>query len=508
MDFTLTPKHVYTADEAICATHEQPVDLDFTLPDYCEDVEKILKCTVNPEIYSTNLSGGQLSVEGSSVIRILYSSKDKKILRCAEQSIPFQSTFNISTDSDEFATYVKAETQYANCKAVSKRRLMVHGAVIIKVKVKQKKASKLYLPDESKELQTLMKTTKISELTSLQSEAFSVNESIMTDNNIPVSTILRTELNSILSDVTAIGNRMIIKGELTFSMLYSSEQHSDVPQQFTYVFPFTHNMQCPEGEKAHVKEIDLSVMSYDYKLKSDITTDSPVVVLDAKLCATVACRVEKEVSYISDAYSTTSDTTLEYTKLKVDTDVHPKISSFMCKSLVNVSDASISRILDIFCDSVTVTPTVTDKLRLTGKANFCILALDENSELVYLERSIDIDNEEPLSMLYTGFSDVSSMVKSISFRLTDAESLELRAEILVYIKLLKTDNILAVSKIIDSGVSVRDESCALTLYFAESDESVWDIAKRYKTDRNALIKENDITGDRLPEKMLLLIPEP
>ncbi len=508
MDFTLTPKPVYTADDAICDSHELPVDLDFTLPDYCADVEKILKCTVSPEVYSTNFSGGQLSVEGSSVVRILYCSQDKKTLRCAEQSIPFQSTFNLSSDSDEYAVSIKAETQYVNCKAVSKRRLMVHGAATIKVKLRQKKATRIYEPEDSKELQTLMKSTKISELLSLQSEVFSVSESIATDSKIPVSTILRTELNCILTDATAVGNRMIIKGELTFSMLYASDQSSELPQQFTYVFPFTHNMQCPEGEKSDIREIDLSIMNYDYKLKSDITTDSPVVVLDAKLSASLACRKETEVSYISDAYSTFTNTTLEYTRLKVDTAVHPKITSLMCKSSVSLSDVEVSRVLDVFCDSVTVTPTAGDKLKLTGKANFCILALDSNSEIIYLERSIDINHDETLSMLYTGVSDVSSLVKSISYRLTDAENLELRAEILVFTKLVKTENLQAVSEITDIGKCIRDESCALTLYFAEADESVWDIAKRYKTDRNALVKENDITGEFLPDKMLLLIPEP
>ena len=399
MDFTLTPKPVYTAAEAISATAEQAIDLDFTLPDYCADVEKIFKCTVTPEVYSTNLSGGQLSVEGSSVIRILYCSTDKKILRCAEQTIPFQSTFNLNTDSDEHSVCVRAELQYVNCKAVSKRRIMVHGAAGIKVKVLQKQAAQIFEASDSTDLQTLIKKVKVSELMSLQSEVFSITESINTDNKVPVSSILRSELNCVLADATAIGNRLIIKGELTYSMLYSSEQSAELPQQFTYVFPFTHNMQCPDGEKADVRDVDISIMCYDYKLKSDITSENPIIVLDAKLSASVACRKEKEVSYICDAYSTASDTKLEFTKLTIDTAVHPHITNIMSKSAVSIAEASVSRILDIFCDSVSVKPLVTDKLKFSGKANFCILALDTNSEITYLERSVDINHEESLDYI-------------------------------------------------------------------------------------------------------------
>ena len=39
---------------------EQLTDVDLTLPDYCPDIEKILKCTLVPQIQTKSLSGGQL----------------------------------------------------------------------------------------------------------------------------------------------------------------------------------------------------------------------------------------------------------------------------------------------------------------------------------------------------------------------------------------------------------------------------------------------------------------
>ena len=39
---------------------EIPLDIDFTLPDYSPDVQKILKCLIKPNINSRNISGGQI----------------------------------------------------------------------------------------------------------------------------------------------------------------------------------------------------------------------------------------------------------------------------------------------------------------------------------------------------------------------------------------------------------------------------------------------------------------
>lgn len=38
---------------------ECPVDTEYTLPDYCADIQKILKCIVTPEVTSVSAAGGQ-----------------------------------------------------------------------------------------------------------------------------------------------------------------------------------------------------------------------------------------------------------------------------------------------------------------------------------------------------------------------------------------------------------------------------------------------------------------
>lgn len=507
MDFTLTPEPVYFAEDALSVTREQPVDLDFTLPDYCADVEKIFKCTVTPEVYSTNSGGGQLTVEGASLVRILYCSVDKKTLKCAEQTLPFSASFNLNSDATDFITSVKAKTEYVNCKAVSPRRLMIHGCVTLKVKVSEKKPSNLYLPPECGELQTDLRKTKVSELMSLQSEVFSVAESISVNSKNPVTTIMRSEVKTVLTDVSAVGNRLLLKGELTLCMLYCTEHTGELPEQFTYVCPFVHNMDCPDAQDSIVREIDLTLMSHDIKLKTDITGDNPLAILEAKLCASVACRKETEVTYISDAYSTICETELEYTPVTIETSVLPKITNLMSKSTINLGENKISRVIDIFCDNVNIKPYVSDKLKLSGKANFCILALDENSELTYIERSIEIDNTEPLSDSFTSCDNITAMIKSVSYRLADNNNMELRAELLVLAKLTKTENIQAVMSVTDCGESCDKDDCALTLYFADEGESIWDIAKRYRTDKRALCIENNLSQKELTDKMLLLIPK-
>ena len=68
-------------------------------------------------------------------------------------------------------------------------------------------------------------------------------------------------------------------------------------------------------------------------------------------------------------------------------------------------------------------------------------------------------------------------------------------------------------KLITTELSVNKErvktikTASLTIYFAESGEAVWDIAEKYNTTVDAVMRENHITEPHIKEKCRLLIPK-
>ena len=54
--------------------------------------------------------------------------------------------------------------------------------------------------------------------------------------------------------------------------------------------------------------------------------------------------------------------------------------------------------------------------------------------------------------------------------------------------------------------SKAQQDAALTLYFCSKDESLWDIAKKYNTTKEAIQTENSIAGDVTEKEDMILIP--
>ena len=74
MEYHLNKRSVSQRRNALDTASEQSVDFDLTLPDYCPDIERILSCTLDPNIYIANVSGDLADIleltlkEGDSVI--------------------------------------------------------------------------------------------------------------------------------------------------------------------------------------------------------------------------------------------------------------------------------------------------------------------------------------------------------------------------------------------------------------------------------------------------------
>ena len=122
---------------------EIPLDIDFTLTDYCPDVQKIIKCLIKPNINSRNISGGQINIEGTAQIKILYIDADAQILRCCENSVPFSGSIDIKNNPENAILHTFIKTEYINCRAVSPRKIDLHGALSICSKVYEKSISEI-----------------------------------------------------------------------------------------------------------------------------------------------------------------------------------------------------------------------------------------------------------------------------------------------------------------------------------------------------------------------------
>ena len=135
MDFQTEKESFCSLRELFSGSSEQPIDLDVTLPDYCPDISRILKCQVMPQITSRQIVGDRLNVEGSSLIRLLYVDEEGKGVRNCELTSAFSATFNLKQTPEQPIVFTSVRVDFINCRAITKRRIDLHGAFTVFARV-------------------------------------------------------------------------------------------------------------------------------------------------------------------------------------------------------------------------------------------------------------------------------------------------------------------------------------------------------------------------------------
>lgn len=486
---------------------EQLADVDLTLPDYCPDIEKILKCTLTPKIQSKSLSGGQLQVEGFCVVNVMYVESINKTIRCCEQSVNFSQNFSVKDAGDSPVIMTKTKSEYINCRALSPRRLVMHGAFSLYAKVIASEQTQLYSSDNP-DLETLGYNAKCADLRSLCQENFSVSEELSVADKPTIESILHSDLSVGVTDAKAVTGKLMLNGEINLRLFYLTDVQTGETGKIDYILPFNQIIDCKGIDENTINCITCEVMSYDIRLKNDMLSDKPAIALDVKLCVTEEGYIVNEEKIITDAYSVKCASEPKFKKLSICEEVVPINESHMQKMEIGIDNGKISKVIDIYADHITAEAAFdNDELKINGKLMICMLALDEDGTPMFIERTSDFSHGLSFGDC-NGVSSLSARAASISYRLADDSTAEIRCEIKFGGCAVCRNSVTAVCETeIFEDRPIKSDGCALTLYYADKGERLWDIAKSHNTRLNMLMNENSTDCECLDSPQMLLIPK-
>ena len=105
-------------------------------------------------------------------------------------------------------------------------------------------------------------------------------------------------------------------------------------------------------------------------------------------------------------------------------------------------------------------------------------------------------------------ADIKLSPVSCSYNLASDNNVEVKAEVKICGCAENTIILNGITEISldDSEPLKRNNNYALKLYFADENEDLWEIAKKYGTSVSAIIEENEIEDDTVSGSGMILIP--
>ncbi len=505
MDLQTSRQTIAISDVILDSFLEQGVECDMILPDYCPDVVKILKCSVTPVILSTQLSGNKVEAEGAASIRLYYLAEGGT-LHCYEQKYPFEKAAELKETPLRPVAEASAVLDYVNCRAMSQRRVDIRGAVTVHLRVEGQKEQSIISAAQGDGVCLRSRQFPVTRLIGSASRQFTLREELDPVPGSPaMEAILHTFGCAALTEYKVISGKIIAKGELRLQILYRPQQEgegSSLPLSMDYRLPISQILDVDGAEEGNLCEVFFEPGDIIVTLKNEGAPGEEKISLSALMFAKARVYENLEVSLADDCYSTQYACTYNAAPLRLEQSTAMVDDRRQQRASMELPEEAAGEILALWGDISAVT---LNEEGLSAQLDLHLLACDGEGVPVYFERSLELP--APIT-LQPGeeMADPRIQLEELGYT-RSGNHLELSCDLRVTCRRNISHIFSAIQEItVDETHPKPPRTAALTIFFARKGESLWEIARQYSTSIDAIMEENTLSEDVLPENRMLMIP--
>ena len=297
---------------------EVPLEADIMLPDYCPDIVKILKCTLNACVKSARAQGRTLQLEGMCSVNVLYLGEDNSgmsgsgqsalQLRSVDYKLPYSKSVDLKSEVGQVIVFVSADSSYCSCRAVSKRRVELRASVSHKLSVvssgeEQVVADVAEDTQNPQSIQLRKKTMQQDAFVTQARETISVHEELeLAQGKPPVRSVICSNGCAVMTDHKLISGKIVTKGELRLQILYCTDQNSI--EQMEYALPISAVIDAPGADDGCVCSAGYAVCELEILPKLGEDGQNTRFELNAQVVATAEVCRRTEIAVADDCDST------------------------------------------------------------------------------------------------------------------------------------------------------------------------------------------------------------
>lgn len=509
MSIELTTRGTGTQKSYYDGYVEQEISSDISLPDYCPDIMRILKCTVQPDITNSKVIGDRATADGTAKINVIYSDEKNNIC-CYSVEYPFSKYAELSAPCDSAALCVKAKTEFVNCRAVSKRRIDIHGSLSVFFKVCGTSCDTVISSASGDGIQLKRKGIDISSVTAVVSKGFQLSQvENIGDNLSGIGKIIDCCASPLITETKIIKGKLLIKGELAVRVLYCADSGENETAVFLCSIPFNEIAESADFNEDCSVKIDMQVNALTAEPKTDNDGEYRYMNINAEICAFITAYEEACINVVTDAYSTVTEIDAKYSLVDFTKIATSFSDGFMCRQSIDLASLKPQKIYaSVVSEPETKCSFSDGKIKLKGKIPLSIIIIDSDGIPVCCEREAEFEYSRSVDGDESKFSCVPQIkISGYSCTLGGDGSADFKAELNVSASVFcDTKEKVLTSLCTQESGAKKDRKSSLTIYFCSGNESLWDIARRYNTTVEEIMEENELSADYLENKTMLMIP--
>lgn len=504
MNFEMENTVIPVLENTMLSDAECPIDGEYVLPEYCPDIAAVLKCSISPAVLSRQWSGDSVLVDGQSLVRVLYLDEERKCVRVFECVVPFSCSVAAGGISADTLPQVAVRVGYINCRASGPRRIGIHGALKLTVQAELCKEQTVIGNIQGERIYSRTSSFECTAPIGTAEKNFTISETVdLGGGKPPAETLLRHTVTPIVSACKQMTDKVIVKGRVILHTLYIADSESGVTVCTEHEFPFSQIIDFQGMDDTVQCTAMVEAWCHDMHITPDQNGDNTLLSVNIKLCAAVTAYQTQTCQVVSDAYSAVNPCNTDASTLHPRKLLCVREDTHTLKEVLELPSESIHDIVDLWCEPMQSTVRLQNSMTyVDGRLQICMLARDRDGGIAYYEHVTE----------YCLQNDIACDVATANVNLTDIQygivggKIEIRLEISLALCCYTQHTCSALTQISLGEETYPEERAALRIRRAKKGDSVWEIAKGCHTAVQAVLDENELDGDIVPQDMMILVP--
>lgn len=484
---------------------ECPIDIEYSLPDYCPNIQKILKCIPYVNLSSYSFTQDRLMCEGKLVLQVQYLDENTGSIRVCEIQKEFSHVGQIL--QSEFKTYgkIKTSTGHIICRAINARKLDIHVPIILQTTLMAQKENEINCDAENLEKKT--ESITVSNAIACSNTVFAIEQELkLSDSLPPIDCILRNSIDLTIMNKNVENGRVSVDATADITIFYRSFSQESLAEKMQYSIPFNQSFEISGVEQGDKVSLDLDVCEFSIQAKEDVDGEYTSCDMYAKISANIMAYKDDEIDLIIDAYSSEKNCDFKYENMSFNYLSEQNQEEIKIVKSLFLSDDELEKLIDYWCEDVFVTPYCEkNKINYRGKFNICMTYKGKSEQIFCVTKSFDFTSTKDFSTISQRKCDALLKVNIKDFRIIDGNNVEFTCMASLKTTEFECYNKNTLAKVEHKENTNNIQKDCIKVYYAKKEESLWDIGKMYHCPVSEIVVNNKLSDSEFSNGEPLLI---
>ncbi len=479
------------------------LEQDILVPDSKPDVMKIVQVEAVPYIANTDVYDGGIRVSGEITYYIIYRSMDEDKTRGITATYPFTQSINVPEVKKNMIESVKAAVRNIVYSLPNERKIGIKIEMVYKYTVKENMDVSVITGMEGEEdIESKKVSDTFYNVIDAKDEIIDTTEDIiMSDSTPKIGEILRVGAGITNTDYKVSYNKILVKGDISLEIMYVEQDTKNV---FTYTteVPFAGMIEFENIKEEYKWDIKYALRNLELTLN-----ENNILNAKAEINVNVVLYEEKEITYIKDFYSTKNNLKYDAKDVVIVKNKDIVNKTITLKENVGTTDIKNKVTTTTISTEQLNTKVVGENLYVDGVVKVGVTFVNQETGILE-NKTYDLltDTTVPLGKDVKE-ENVEVTIKVISKAVSNVNgNVEANVNLEFIVAVENIDKVVLIEEITDEDVN-EDNLNSMYVYIIKKGDTLWDIAKKYKTTVDKIANINNITDENkldIGQKILIV----